>query len=386
MLPEKYSEVVHRCFRCGYCKFTGGSSVDDEYILNCPAYKKWNFQTYSPGGKMWLIYAVINNELEWSKNLANIIYSCTTCGNCMEHCPFEFHEQIVDIFEAAREQLFFQELAPEKFRQFGEHIAKEHNPYIENHKDRLNWLPKDAKISKTAEVGYFVGCTASYRQTKIAQDTVKILNKLGIEFQILGEEWCCGSPLLRTGQTKSALEQAKHNIEKFEEAGIKQLITSCAGCYRTLKEDYPKKFELNYNFEILHLTEYLEKNLDKLEIKQPLNKTVTYHDPCHLGRHTNLYEPPRVILQKFPEINFIEMKKNRRDATCCGAGGGVKSEFSEWSLEMARDRILEAKEIGAEILVSTCPFCNRNFHDAKNEFNLDIEIYDLTELLLKYLI
>ena len=125
-------------------------------------------------------------------------------------------------------------------------------------------------------------------------------------------------------------------------------------------------------------------NIDKLEFKQPLNKTVTYHDPCHLGRHANLYEPPRVILQKFPEINFIEMEKNRRNAACCGAGGGVKSEFSEWSLEMARDRILEAKEIGAEILVSTCPFCNRNFQDAKKEFNLNIEIYDLTELVIKY--
>lgn len=384
MLLDNYSEVVHRCFRCGYCKFTGGKPADETYILNCPAYKKWHFQTYSPGGKMWLIYAVMNNELEWSKNLADIIYSCTTCGNCMEHCPFKFQDQIVDIFEAAREQLFFQELAPEKFRQFGEHVAIEHNPYTENHEDRLKWLPIDAKISETAEVGYFVGCTTSYRQTKIAEDTVKILNHIGVEFKILGEEWCCGSPLIRTGQIQCAIEQAKHNIEVFEAAGIKQLITSCAGCYRTLKEDYPKKFDLKPNFEIAHITEYLANNIDKLEFK-PLNKMVTYHDPCHLGRHANLYEPPRTILQKIPEINFIEMKKNRRNATCCGAGGGVKSGFSEWSLEMARDRILEAKEVGADVLISTCPFCNRNFMDAKQEFNLDIEIYDLTEFLIKCL-
>ena len=384
MLLDKYSKIIHRCFRCGYCKFTGGKIPEDVYTLNCPAYKKWNFQTYSPGGKMWLINAVLSNELEWSENLAKIIYSCTTCGNCMEHCPFEFHDKIVDVFEAAREQLFFQEFAPVKFRQFGEHVANEHNPYMENHKDRLKWLPSSIKISDTAEVGYFVGCTASYRQTKIAQDTVKILNKFGIEFQILEDEWCCGSPLIRTGQTKNALAQANHNIEKFEAAGVKQLITSCAGCYRTLKEDYPKKFDLNYNFEVLHLTEYLANNIDKLELSKPLNKTVTYHDPCHLGRHAKIYEPPRTILRKFPEIKLVEMKKNRRDATCCGAGGGVKSEFSKWTVEMARDRILEAKEVGAELLVSTCPFCNRNFMDAKKEFNLDIEICDLTELILNY--
>ena len=385
MLLDKYSEVVHKCFRCGYCQFTGGKAPDETLFLNCPAYDKWKFETFSPGGKMWLILAAMNDELEWTENLARIIYSCTTCGNCMEHCIFTFNDQIVDIFEAAREQLFHQELAPEKFRQFGEHVINEHNPYMEKHQDRLKWLPNDVKISENAEVGYFVGCTASYRQIKIAQDTVKILNKLGIEFQILSEEWCCGSPLIRTGQTKCALELAKHNIEKFEEAGIKQLITSCAGCYRTLKKDYPKKLDLKHNFKIMHLTEYLAKNIDKLEFSHTLNKIVTYHDPCHLGRHANLYEPPRIILQKFPGINFVEMKKNRRDASCCGAGGGVKSGFSEWSLEMARDRILEAKEIGAEILISTCPFCNRNFTDAKQEFNLDIEIYDLTEFIIKHL-
>ncbi len=373
--------ILHRCFRCGYCKFTF-----DFTDFNCPAYKKYRFESYSSGGKMWLIWGLINNELKMSENLAKILYSCTTCGNCVENCKFEkFNDFWVDIIEAARAEAFKQGFGLEKFKTFGEHTAKEHNPYLESHQNRLDWLPGDVKMSDSANIAYYVGCTASYRQKKIAQDTVRILNRIGIEFQLSPEEWCCGSPLIRTGQTDIALEQAQHNVMLFKNAGIKTVFTSCAGCYRTLKEDYPRKFELELDFEVLHLTELLERNIEKLEFAKLLNKTVTYHDPCHLGRHANLYDSPRVILKKFPEINFVEMKKNRENSTCCGAGGGVKSGFSDWALEQARDRLLEAKEVNAEILVSTCPFCNRNFIDAKNEFNIDIDIFDLTELLVEHM-
>lgn len=335
---------------------------------------------------MWLIYGLMNNELQMTDNLAKILYSCTTCGNCVENCRFDkFNDYWVDIIEAARAEAFNQGFGLEKFKTFGEHTIKEHNPYLEDHKNRLDWLPEDVKVSNTADIAYYIGCTASYRQKKIAQDTVRILNRLGIEFQVLSEEWCCGSPLLRTGQKETARDLAKHNITLYKQAGVKTIVTSCAGCYRTLKVDYPRKFGLEFDIEILHLTELLERNIEKLKFSKSLNKVVTYHDPCHLGRHADLYDAPRKVIQKFPEIKFVEMKKNRENSTCCGAGGGVKAGFSEWALEQARDRVLEAIDVNANILVSTCPFCNTNFIDAKNEFNLDIDIYDLTELLIGHL-
>jgi len=185
------------------------------------------------------------------------------------------------------------------------------------------------------------------------------------------------------GETEKAKQIAKANVDIFKNEGIEKIITSCAGCYRMLKETYPKKFELDHSIEILHLPEFiLEKlNNNEVEFNNNLNMTITYHDPCHIGRHMGIYEPPREVLKNIPGINLIEMPRNKQNAWCCGSGGGVRSAFKDLSSFAAKERIEEAKETTAEAIVSCCPFCLNQFK--ANIKGDSIKTYDLSELINK---
>ncbi len=152
--------------------------------------------------------------------------------------------------------------------------------------------------------------------------------------------------------------------------------------YRTILKDFIK-FGVELDFELYHTAELIKQLLDdkKIKIKSKYNKTVTYHDPCHLGRHSGIYEIPRDVYKQIPGINFVEMKRNRNFAWCCGAGGGVKIGYPDWALEISNERIEEAKEVGATVLSSTCPFCRTNLSDANEKYNGGLEVIDLIEIL-----
>jgi heterodisulfide reductase subunit D len=173
-----------------------------------------------------------------------------------------------------------------------------------------------------------------------------------------------------------------HNITQILNTNASKVITSCSGCYRTLKKDWVK-FGAEYGFEVFHTTEIIHKLLNegKLKFKSEYNKIVTYHDPCHLGRHMDFYEIPRQIIEKIPGINLVEMERNKGNAWCCGAGGGVKIGFPDWSVEVSKERLEEAKNTGAKVVTSACPFCRTNLSDANEKYNMGFEIYDLIEII-----
>ncbi|KKM76930.1 hypothetical protein LCGC14_1375230, partial [marine sediment metagenome] len=202
------------------------------------------------------------------------------------------------------------------------------------------------------------------------------------DFSVFGEhEVCCGSVGMRSGDRKSFRKVAEKNAELFKERGIKRIVTSCAGCYRTFKKDYGERLG---DIEIVHTVEFLQNIIKSKDIKlKNLDIKTTYHDPCHLGRHMNVYDAPRDLLNMIS--NLTEMKTNRVGAMCCGAGGGVKKGFPELSMEIAKNRIKEAEDTGAEYLVSTCPFCWRNLNDAIISTGSNLKMVDLVELLLKSL-
>lgn len=231
---------------------------------------------------------------------------------------------------------------------------------------------------------YFAGCTSAYRRTEIATDTVKILNKLGIPFGVLNDEWCCGSPLLRTGDKAQAEEMARHNLEELK--GAETVIFSCAGCLRTFRMDYPK-MGLEVPFNAVHITEFLNGLLDegKLKLTKPVKMKVTYHDPCHMGRHMDfgLYDEPRNLLKAIPGIEFVEMFSNRENTWCCGAGGGFKITHPEEAVAIASERVKHAEDVGAEAIVSSCPFCKTNLADAVKATGSKLQVYDITELIAK---
>ena len=214
---------------------------------------------------------------------------------------------------------------------------------------------------------YFRGCTAREKQTGIAEATERLLEIAGVDFHTLDDEKCCGSVLLRTGFIDEAQNQIKKNTEILKG---EKIITSCAGCYKTLKEDYE-------GLDVIHISQLLDELIREGKLnfsKRDLN--VTYHDSCHLGRHCNVFDEPRNVIQSVADIT--EMENIRENSLCCGAGGGVKSAYPEIANQMASLRIAQAKETGCKTLVTPCPFCKLNLE------NDDIEVVDLTEFLVKY--
>lgn len=214
---------------------------------------------------------------------------------------------------------------------------------------------------------YFRGCTAREKQTDIADATERLLKLADVDYRLLDDEKCCGSVLLRTGFFDEAQKQIKKNSDAFKDELI---LTSCAGCFKTLKSDYD-------DVDVIHISQFLDKLIKEGRLnfsKKDLN--VTYHDACHLARHSGVYDEPRDVIESVADL--VEMENNREDSICCGAGGGVKSAYPEIAGEMAQSRISQAKDTGCDVLVTSCPFCKLNLE------NDELDVLDLTEFLIKY--
>ena len=214
---------------------------------------------------------------------------------------------------------------------------------------------------------YFRGCTAREKETSIGEATEKLLNKAGVDYRILEDEKCCGSVLLRTGFADEAQKQIEKNTEILKDELI---LTSCAGCYKTLKDDYE-------GLDVIHISQFLKQLIDdnKLNLSKK-DFDVTYHDSCHLGRHSNVFDEPREVISSV--ANLVEMENHHDNSLCCGAGGGVKSAYPEIAEEMSKSRIKQALDTGCTTLVTSCPFCKLNL---KSD---EIEVLDLTEFLISY--
>jgi len=208
------------------------------------------------------------------------------------------------------------------------------------------------------------------------------LEAADVDFGIVHpDEWCCGSIFFRTGVWNLARELASHNLEVLKASGAKKVVIHCAGCFRTIAKDYVELFG-KLPFEVVNAVDLIRDLLKEGKLKlEKANVKVTYHDPCHLGRHMGIYEAPREILKMMPGVKFVEMKRIRDASWCCGAGGGVKSGFPELAVEIAKDRIKEAEETGADYLVTACPFCIMNLQDAKEALGSKIRVLDIVELV-----
>ncbi len=375
----------------------------------------FNFHAYSGGGRIIIALALEMGRIEPSQELINIVYKCTVCGGCAVACKFLNTLEPLEIIVRLREKLVSLGYGPmPKQQQYIESIRTNNNPYNEAHEKRFNWLPQDIKIDPDAKVLYFVGCTSSYRRKEIAIATARIMNAANYPFKILNEnEFCCGSPILRTGDKKSFIDQVNKNINIIENEGIETIVFSCAGCYNTFKVEYP--LEKECNFKVIHTTELFNELIEtsKLELNNEVPYKVTYHDPCHLGRNSEAYEKwdgdelqmmplvsinipeknkrcgtygiydaPRKLLEKIPGLNFTEMERIKEYSYCCGAGGGVKSAFPEFALNTAKTRIEEAEDTGAEIIASACPFCSTNLKDGIDAKGSNLRFLDISELVL----
>ena len=355
------------CFQCGLCDVV------------CP----WNRVRIFSMRKIVREAAFGMTDIE-----SEDIWRCTTCGRCPQQCPRDVKqiESGVALRRIATEYGVFP-TAARPIRAVRGSLMGEGNPMNEARKNRANWAEglSVKTFTEGMEILYFPGCYLCYdpRLKKVARATADILNRAGVDFGILGaKENCCGESIRKTGDEEVFKRLAKENIKTFIDHGVKKILVSSPHCYHTFKNEYP---EFRVNFEVVHISQYLSELIHKgaLELKKEYAKKVTYHDPCYMGRHNGIYDEPREVLKSVPGLDLIEMPESRVDSLCCGGGGGriwmetLKGErFSDFRLE-------QAIAVGAEVLVTSCPYCIANFEDSRSTIGVadNIVIKDITEII-----
>ncbi len=316
------------------------------------------------------------------------IWRCTTCGRCPDRCPRGVKQ--IEVGVSLRRVASEYEVFPASVRSARTaraSLISEGNPLQGDRQKRADWA-KDLQVKPYAEgmeILYFVGCYFSYdpRMKRVARATVDILNKAGVDFGILGnDENCCGESIRKIGSEKVFKQLARDNIKTFIDRGVKRLVVSSPHCLHTFKNEYP---EFMVNFEVLHLSQYLMELVEtgRLELSGEYAKKVTYHDPCYMGRHNDIYTAPRDILGMIKGLELVEMVDSHQDSLCCGGGGGRIWMDTPQEERFSDLRLHQARETGAEVLATACPYCITNFEESRLNLEYEdvLEVKDIAEIV-----
>ncbi|MBW2678569.1 MAG: (Fe-S)-binding protein [Deltaproteobacteria bacterium] len=382
-MEYKYKDIIHRCFRCGYCKFP----TDWSTVTNCPSYARYRMESYSAGGRLWLIRAWLNDELQWSENLAKIVYSCVSCKNCVEKCPLSFNDDIVNMVVAAKTEMVEMGTLPKPVKTFLQNVQLYGNPYGISAKKRADWM-EGLKIPpyQGQEFLYYVGCEGSFdnRAQSAARATAKLLLKSGVSFGVLGvDEISDGNEVEMLGEDGLLEDLATKNIQQFSDLAVKNIITLSPHSYNVFKNRYP---DFDGRFNVFHYTQILSELIKtgKLSAPETSEMRITFHDPCFLGRWNQEYDAPRKVLMAMKGVDLVEMERNKKGALCCGGGAGnFLTDFLGGSDESpARIRAREARDVKADILAVACPNCLTMLEDAVKVEGLEdeIKVMDISEI------
>ena len=316
------------------------------------------------------------------------IWRCTTCGKCPQVCPrgVKQIESGIALRRIATEYDVFPK-AVEPIRTIAANLRAEGNPFGEDRARRTKWADglQVRQFTEGMEFLYSPGCYLSYdpRGKKIARATVEILNKAGVEFGILGpQESCCGESIRKTGDEALFKSLARQNIAALVDRGVRKILVSSPHCYHTYTHEYP---EFMVHFEVVHISQLLHALLaeGRLQLNTEYAKRVTYHDPCYLGRHNGVYDEPREALMRVPGLQLHEMAESRKDSFCCGGGGGRIWMETPKAERFSDVRLGQAIGVGAQVLVTSCPYCITNFEDSRLNVKDGeaIEVKDITEVI-----
>jgi Fe-S oxidoreductase len=366
-IKETGGEAFKLCYQCGLCETA------------CP----WNRV------RKFFVRSIIHQaQLGVVDFGSEDLWLCATCNNCVQRCPRGV--EIIDVMMAMRRLLVPDGVVPASIpnlRGVMTSIASVGNPWLGEPENRANWA-KDLGVkefSEGTELLYFPCCTPAYdkRVQGLAQATSQILTKLGVDFGILGpKEVCCGESVRKAGNEQLFKQLAKGNSKTFIENGVKKILVSSPHCYHAFKNDYA---EFKVNFEVVHISQYLFQLIKegRLKLTKEYKKKITYHDPCYLGRHNGIYDEPREVLKRVPGLELVEMADSRENALCCGGGGGRIWMETKKGERFADLRIKQALDVGAEVLVTSCPYCIINFKDSLLSLgdSAAIEIKDITEII-----
>ncbi|MBN1177224.1 MAG: (Fe-S)-binding protein [Dehalococcoidales bacterium] len=420
MALADYQGDLGMCCRCSACKFIPMQKIKgSDYSYACPSIARYNFHAYSAGGRINIAAAMLKDGFKYTDKLLDVVYNCQLCGACGVSCNYAMDMEVLQPIAEFRIKCVEDGKTNPALEKVIANLRKTGNMVPGAKGKRGDWAAglklKDATKEKV-DVLYHVGCLTSYDKNmqKLAKATVKILQKAGVNFGIAGNaETCCGGRAYQMGYPEDFLKQAKKNMAMIKKAGVKTLVTSCADGYEAFKVLYDK-YKLKGDLEVLHISEYIDRLIKegKLKPRKKVDISVTYHDPCRLGRlgepwvhwegkkipgdkfvfdppkeyrrgTKGVYEPPRDVLKSIPGLKLTEMTRIKEYAWCCGAGGGVNESNPAFAVWTAGKRIEEAVSTGAEALVTACPWCEKTFNEAIKESGSAMKVYDIVELVEK---
>jgi Fe-S oxidoreductase len=419
MALEDFAAEMDRCSQCSYCKWIPFDQMRSwRFAKNCPSISYYNFNSYSARGRYAVARSLMRGQSGYSDTVRRIAFTCMTCGSCDVSCKVcRYNLEPLEMVRELKFRLVQDGQGLEAHQAVVESLGREQNTMQQPKAGRGEWadgLDVPRLFSEKAEVLFHAGCRFSYDRDlqAIARAAVLLLKSAGVNLGIMGErEMCCGGRVYSMGYREELARFAQANLKAWARAGVKTVVTSCADCYHAFKRLYPP---WGSQVEVLHTVEFIARLIraGKLTLRSEVPVTVTYHDPCHLGRQGEpyvpwegvekkvkgqivVYEPkrpryngawgvydaPREVLRSIPGVVLVEMERIREYSWCCGAGGGVREAYPEFSLWTASERIAEAKATGAEALVSACPWCERSFRDAVGELGETMKVYDIVELV-----
>lgn len=370
MRKLSYDEVA-RCNKCGFC------------LPNCPIYKIEGKESAAPRGRNAITRMVIEGGLELSPEIEKSIFSCLGCGACTAACLPKVETK--ELIFRDRECFVGEGFYPKVADRLAKTLDQRHNISDDDNEERGEWqeliknLPEHAFEKEHAEVIFFIGCVASFfpMVQKIPVNMALIMEQGGVDFTILGgEEWCCGFPLLGAGMPDKMKVLMAHNLEKVEQVGAKTIVFTCPSCYHTWKHFYKTDAKL------YHATQLLDELIKGQQITpKPINRTVTYHDPCDLGRNSGIFEEPRNVIKAIPDIKLVELPENRQLSVCCGGGGNLEMVNPELSGKVAQMKLDTIQATGADMVVTACQQCVRTMASRARRQKIDLAVKDLTELV-----
>lgn len=377
-LVDVITRASYACAQCGYCTDT------------CTLFMGFGWESATPRGKWYILRQYLKGNLQLTQKMVDKFLMCTTCKRCNPVCQVNL--PIMELWDQFR-PILVNEMGFATYNAFemmGESVVSDLNIWAGRKSERTDWVPEDVKIEESAEVAYWAGCTASFVTTDTAENAVHILQEGGVNFCTLGkDEGCCGTPMLVAGKLDTFEYIFRNNIEGLIKRGVKEIVISCPGCYMAFNHVYPtyaKKLGYPYNFKLKHISEKAEEliNAGKLKFKQPVNKKVTWHDSCHIGRHSGIYDAPRNVLKAIPGVEYVEMEHNRENGLCCGS---VLTRIGEPPVadKLGAMRVNEAVEIKADALLATCPCCEVQLRASAKHSNIDMPILDFTDVVVEAL-
>ncbi len=424
MALKDFRPMMERCSNCLGCKWIPFDKIQSQrFGENCPINLYYEFHIYSARGKFQAAQGLLDGEYGYTDALLASTQACTACGACDIACKVcRYNLEPLDFNIALKADAVEKGNILPVQKEMIASLKKEQTMIIGAKKaNRSAWAKglklKDA-MKEGAEVIFFPGCKYSYdkKLQGYARTAAELLINAGVDLGYMGEaDMCCASRAYQQGLMADFDARSEANIKAFKKAGVKTIVTPCSDCYYAFKRLYAAK---GLEVEVLHVVEYIDKLISekKLKLKKPVNMTVTYHDPCHLGRlgepyvawngtekkimnqvHTweprrpryngayGIYDAPRRVLAAIPGLTLVEMERIREYALCCGAGAACEQTYPEVSKFTANERVTEANSTGAEALVTACPWCESNFASAVDENGKKIEVIDIIDLVSRAL-